>query len=40
MAQAAVRMTGEMMQELLPRLKEISRKLQVEEAEAQTEADR
>lgn len=40
MAQAAMRITGEMMRELMPRIKEISSKTQVEETEAQAEANR
>ena len=40
MAQAAMKITGEMMRELMPRIKEISSKTQVEETEAQEEADR
>lgn len=40
MAQAAMKITGEMMQELMPRLKEISRKAQAEETESQAKTDR
>ncbi len=40
MAQAAMKITGEMMGELMPRIKEISSKTLVEETEAQAEADR
>jgi len=40
LAQAAMKITGEMMQELMPRIKEISSMTQVEETEAHTESDR
>ena len=39
MAQAAMKITGEMMRELMPRIKKISSKTRVEETEAQAEAD-
>jgi hypothetical protein len=39
-AQAAMKITGEMMRELMPRIKEISRKARAEETESQAETDR
>lgn len=40
MAQAAMAITGEMMRELMPRIREISRKAHTEEIESQAETDR